>query len=1009
VTERAERKLATIVFADLVSSTELAAAQDPELVRARLERFYEGMADEIAVAGGTVEKFAGDAVMAVFGVPTAQEDHVERALHAALRMRARLRETFGEELHVRIGVKTGEVVVGHAREGSSFVSGDAVNVAARLEQAAEPGDILVDERAVASAAGAFEFEDPIRVEAKGKPAGVPCRRLVRELSFTRPRGALFRPHAFVGRDRELTVLQAAFTDAATRGETRLVTVMGEAGIGKTRLVRELCAWLGEASPEALRRTGRCLPYAQTTYAPLGNILKEHFGLLEDDPPEQIDELLGDRKILALALGLDVGGDLHPIVARDRLHDAWVDLVARCAAERPLVLVVEDLHWAEEPLLELLERVHLEVVAPALLVGTARPEFFERSPTWGRGRAAGEWIWLEPLDDTAVEQLVAELAGDAPVPVQELLSRAEGNPFFVEELIGTLLERGVLGDEGWNLAALPRTSGIPDSVHALLAARIDLLPTGEKEALQAAAVIGRTFSAGAIRDLLSAEPDLRLLEQRDFIRRQPGSSLAAEPEFAFKHALTREVADGSLTRRDRARLHAEFASWLERRGGGRDDDAALLALHYAEAVRPEDVDLAWSHDPDRYGELRAAAVRWLRRAAELATSRFEIDEALALLDRALALEPCNGGRIAILRQTAHTHTTRYDPQSFRRSMERALDLDPDREVAAEIYSELAYYALGRPYMWRERPPRELGAQWLETALALAQPGSEAHGYALLSRALSDPSRRVEAASETLAATEARRYEDACNWADRAIATTAALRDPCAEVHQYWNAGFVYARAGRFTEAARLAATAERYAESSTAHDEVHAVGLIALLRSLVGDWDALAELARRAETATAANEDFPCQFNWRNLLVCGLGLARHGDRYEAERLEELGRAKAVVAGPAEHEPALLRLALLRDDLEAAERILQVLPPTGNPFDVDAAAARLDGLTALGDRAGVEEEAVPFLEGESYTRPFAQRALGITRGERPLVEEAVRRFELMGLSWRAAETRELLTAT
>jgi hypothetical protein len=298
-----------------------------------LNRFYDAMADEILRAGGTVEKFAGDAVMAAFGVPMAQEDHVERALHAALAMRRRLEELFEGALSLRIGINTGELVVGRAREQSSFVTGDAVNVAARLEQAAEPGEILVGERAAALVAGAFEFEAPTRIEAKGKPEGVPCRKLVRALSLMRPRGVPGFRSAFVGRDDELGRLQRLYEHARARGEPQAATVMGEAGVGKTRLLRELWEWCGREASEALRRTGRCAPYgAARTYQPLGEILKEHFGILDSDDPDRVLSLLGRWRILALTLGLDVAGDLHPIEARDRLHGAWIELVGEIAAE-----------------------------------------------------------------------------------------------------------------------------------------------------------------------------------------------------------------------------------------------------------------------------------------------------------------------------------------------------------------------------------------------------------------------------------------------------------------------------------------------------------------------------------------------------------------------------------------------------------------------------------------------------------------------------------------------------
>src|SRR5438132_1829328 len=291
-----ERKVATVLFADLVSSTERGASQDPERTRAMLARFYDAMAAEIEAAGGTVEKFAGDAVMAAFGAPDALEDHAERALHAALSMQRHLEPG----LALRIGVSTGEVVVGRAREGSSFVSGDAVNVAARLEQAAEPGEILAGERTAAAARGAFEFGDRTTVEAKGKSAGVPCRRVVRALSLMRTRRVRGLARAFVGRDAELERLYAAFRRAAQGSRPVLVTIVGDAGVGKTRLMRELWDRLGAEEHEPVRRTGRCLAYGQgITYWPLAEVLKEHLGILESDAPEEVLRRLGEREILGL--------------------------------------------------------------------------------------------------------------------------------------------------------------------------------------------------------------------------------------------------------------------------------------------------------------------------------------------------------------------------------------------------------------------------------------------------------------------------------------------------------------------------------------------------------------------------------------------------------------------------------------------------------------------------------------------------------------------------------------
>jgi class 3 adenylate cyclase len=1032
-----ERKLATVVFADLVGSTELAGAEDPERVRVLLERFYDAMAAEVETAGGTIEKFVGDAVMAAFGAPGALEDHAERALHAALAMQRRLTELFGERLALRIGVNTGEVVVGRPREGSSFVTGDPVNVAARLEQAATPGEILVGERTVASVRGAFEFNEPTVIEAKGKPGGVACRRLGRALSLMRPRGVGGLQTAFVGREAELEALQNAYRRIVAQGRPHLLTVLGDAGVGKTRLAREFWAWLATESPEPLRRTGRCPHYGQgITYWALAEILKEHFDVLESDQREAVLSRLAGREILGLTLGLDVAGDLHPLVARDRLHEAWVALADELTAERPTVILVEDLHVAEDELLNLLELLLRAVNGPLLLVATARPELLDQRPGWGGARRAATTIELEPLSAVDTGRMLDDLlASELPEHVREVIvERGEGNPFFVEELLATLIDRGILARKNgsWTADKLPPDFAVPDTIQAVLAARIDLLPAAEKAALQAASVIGRVFWPGPVYELVpEVAPDFRVLEERDFVRRRGGSSIPGEMELVFKHQLTREVAYGSLPKARRARLHGAFAGWVEGFGAGRDEHAPLLAHHYAEAVRPEDADLAWASAPDELERLRQHAIAWLRRAADLALGRYEIPETLTLLERALALAGDDRTKIEILQRVAQAHEFNYDMEPFRRALEEALALVPGREVAADIYADLAHYGYGRAYMWKEPPPAELGERWIATALELAEPGSEARGLALLARALAEPETEAgaEAAAEalavgealarprlvvhaceaqTLVASAAGRFEEACEWADRARRAPAAEPDPGWRAHQYFLGSFVYLRAGRITEVPRFAAEFDRLVLQLTPHDKMHAVALHTVLASTRGRWQELRKLRGRAEAASAANAETPCQFNWRSLLVCALGLAQLGDEWQARELEERARAGALVAGPVEREPALLRLALLRGDLAEAERILERLPTGVDPWGFDAAAARLDALVALGDRARVEAEAAPYLGAASYTHPFALRALGIVQGRRDLVEQALAAFAAQGLDQHASETQALLEA-
>jgi class 3 adenylate cyclase len=1030
----AERKVATVLFADLVGSTAL-GEQDPERTRLLLERFYEAMAAEIEAAGGTVEKFAGDAVMAAFGAPAAYEDHAERALHAALSMQRRLAELFDAALTMRIGVNTGEVVVGRPREGSSFVTGDAVNVAARLEQSAQPGHILVGERTATAARGAFEFGEPMKVEAKGKPAGLDARRLLRALTLMRPRGVSGLQRAFVGRSSELDLLMATYRRVVGEGAPHLVTIMGDPGVGKTRLVRELWERLTEESPEPLRRTGRCLPYGHgITYWPLGEILKEELGLLESDSPEKVRARLGAKAILGLALGLDVAQDLHPLVARERLHEAWITFFAELARPGPLLVLVEDVHWAEEPLLDLLERVVRDVSGPLLLLATARAELLDTRPSWAGGRRNSTILGLEPLTAADAGRLLQELLeAKLPPGVEEaVVARSEGNPFFVEELVGALIDQGLLRRENgrWHGDDLPSDYAVPDSVQAVLAARIDLLGETEKDALQAAAVIGRVFWPGPVRDLLatSAEPDFDALEERDFVRRRAGSSLAGEREFAFKHALTREVAYASLPKARRAHLHAAFAAWLDRVGEGRDEWAALLAHHYAEAVRPEDADLAWVGQEAELERLRTKAVAALRRAAGLAVGRYEIDEALAMFQRAVELEPDEGAQVELWRAIGHANALKFDGPPFWFAIQKAIELSRDRETQAELYSELAFETTSRSGMWRRLPDRELVEGWIDRALDLSPPESRSQARAMVARCYWAEEKSAEVArdasllADRLGDVDLRSYafdarvvtafgtgnfDEALTWAQRRLDLAEEIDDPDHLADLYATGVPVCMLAGRFREARRLAARNDEISSRLTAHHRIHGIAVRLEIEELTGEWDRIREVAPQAEAAVTANLDTPCIRNSRILLVCALASAELGDRENARRLE--GRARDIEQHG--YTDALLaprvRLALHRGDLELARRLVEQAFPLRRQywFFLAGATAQLDALSDLGEASRVEEEAERYMRA-TYLEPFVLRALGRVREDNDLVRRAVERFEALRLGWHAEQTRRLL---
>ncbi len=601
-----ERKVVTTLFCDLVAFTAMSEAADPEDVDALLGEYFDRATKVIESHGGTVEKFIGDAVVGVFGVPAAHEDDPERALRAALRILEAMdgmTRPDGSALQARCGVNTGEALVRldvDPASGRGFLTGDAVNVAARLEAAAPPGGVAVGALTHELTERVIVYEELPSVVAKGKAAPVAAWLATGARSRTGLRTAGLASTSMVGRDVELRTLDEAFAGVCAVEQRKCLLLVGEPGIGKSRLVLEFARVL-EARPELVTwRQGRCLPYGEgVAFAALSEIVKAHAGIRDSDGVASVEEKLetvvaesADAAWLRLRLRPLLGLEA-PEASREENFAAWALFLAQIAASRPTVLVFEDLHWADDGMLAFIEHLAADSpAAPLFLLATTRPELLQRRPEMLTPNASTARITLSPLTSGDTADLIsalldAILAEDIRAPV---LERAGGNPLYAEEYVRLLLDRDLLlrTSGGLHLRAgeeLP----LPDTVQVVLAARLDTLPPEQKAILSDAAVFGETFWSGGVAALAQrseAEVDAIVtdLAERQLVRPASESSFAGEPEHLFWHGLVRDVVYGELPRAARARKHARAAAWLESKAGGRIEELAeILAFHYVTAL------------------------------------------------------------------------------------------------------------------------------------------------------------------------------------------------------------------------------------------------------------------------------------------------------------------------------------------------------------------------------------------------------------------------------------------
>ena len=662
------RRVVTVLFSDVTGSTALGEQLDPEAVRALMGRYFVAMKAVIERHGGTVEKFIGDAIMAVFGIPTLHEDDALRAVRAAAQMRealaalnTELATERGVTIQTRTGITTGEVVAGDPSAGQTLVTGDTVNTAARLEQAAAPGEILIGEPTWRLVRDAVSAESVAAISAKGKALPVPAYRLGSVVAGAE--GHARRLDApLVGRERELARLTQSYSDAVSQRRCELFTLLGAAGVGKSRLVREFLAAVGD---EARILRGHCLPYGQgITYWPLAEALKGAAQIDERDnrataqhkllvllDGERDAELLAGR--LATAIGLS--DDPAP---QTELFWAVRRTLEHLARQRPLVVVWEDIHWAEPTFLDLIDHLaDWSRDAPLFVLAPARPELLDARPGWGGGKLNASIILLEALPAEAAARLIDALPGGAELPEAlrtRIASAAEGNPLFVEELLAMLIDDGVLQlvDGRWRASGDLEQLAIPPTISALLAARLGRLSAGERHVAERASVVGRIFEPEAVAALSADRADGALGEQlmalvRKELVRPDRSEVTGGDAFKFRHILIRDAAYESLPKRERADLHERFAAWLESASGDRVAEFGEIIGHHLEQAYRYQVELGGSPSV----ALGERAAGWLSAAAGRASERFDWAAAAVLFSHAAEVAAAGDGRLGMKEQAA----------------------------------------------------------------------------------------------------------------------------------------------------------------------------------------------------------------------------------------------------------------------------------------------------------------------------------------------------------------------
>ena len=970
---REERKIVTAVFVDLVGSTARAERLDPEDVRAVLRRYHETLRRELERYGGTVEKFIGDAVVAVYGAPTAHEDDPERAVRGALAARESIAALNDRDdtldLHVRVGVATGEALVAldaRAAEGESMVAGDVMNTAARIQSAAPVDGILVGDSTHRATERVIVYREHEPVEAKGKAEPVEVWEAVEALGRVAGPGEDDASSPLVGRENERALLLGAFARARVERSPQLVTLVGVPGIGKSRLVVELREAAAEDEEIITWRYGRCLPYGDgVTFWALGEIVKAQAGIRENDSASTAQDKLGravadsvpeaDRRWVEPSLRPLVGLVSEDVALADRreeLQAGWRVFLEALAEQRPLVVVIDDLQWADDGLLEFVdELVDLVEGVPLLVVCCARPELLERRPGWGGGKRNALTVSLGPLAEVEIARLVESLLGRDPADADlraNVVELAAGNPLYAEELVRMRTSGGDL-------------SGLPDTVLGIVTARVDLLPDAEKELLRDAAVMGGVVWSDGLQAVSTSEPEevgdlLRSLGRKEFLRRERQSAVAGATQHAFVHSLVRDAVYAQLPRPDRIDRHVRVARWIESLPEDRREDRAeLLAHHYVEAIelsRSAGLDSAElipaASSALQESGLRAlavaaypAAVRALQAAASL---RGELDPH-ALRALGIALSDTESGGLEELEE------------AFRLLLESG-----QRAEAAAAAADLAFA------LWQHGDGAG-SAAWMQRGLALIDEGGrspyEAH-------VLAQGARRAMLAGDTAVAVE---------LADRALGLATAIGAEQVRIAALITRATARANQSEYDRACEDLEAAGELALTSNPSEATRAYVNLGSVLTDLGDLDGAKAAARRS---MAVSE--------RIGMLGGAGAFAYGNLVEAQFLagdwEEAGATSVTELERAErlgglYQAPMFELVLGELALVCDGRIDEAVESARR--QVAAARERNDDQAIFGvcsqcawtfARAGLDDEAGALLD-ELLTRR-RERPTGVAPG-------------------------------